>query len=53
MSHFELQPGFDFQSAGRQVLSIERDSLAQLDQYIDDNFSQACEKMFIAAAKSW
>ncbi|NKI76158.1 arabinose-5-phosphate isomerase KdsD [Dickeya sp. CFBP 2040] len=46
MSHFELQPGFDFQAAGRQVLSIERDSLAQLDQYIDDNFSRACEKMF-------
>lgn len=51
MSHFELQPGFDFQSAGRQVLSIERDSLAQLDQYIDDNFSRACEKMFYCHGK--
>ncbi|MGM3227247.1 arabinose-5-phosphate isomerase KdsD [Dickeya zeae] len=51
MSHFELQPGFDFQSAGRQVLSIERDSLAQLDQYIDHNFSRACEKMFYCHGK--
>ncbi|QOL13010.1 arabinose-5-phosphate isomerase KdsD [Dickeya dianthicola] len=51
MSHFELQPGFDFQTAGRQVLSIERDSLAQLDQYIDDNFSHACEKMFYCHGK--
>lgn len=51
MSHFELQPGFDFQTAGRQVLSIERDSLAQLDQYIDDNFSRACEKMFYCHGK--
>ncbi|WP_448622822.1 arabinose-5-phosphate isomerase KdsD [Dickeya fangzhongdai] len=51
MSHFELQPGFDFQTAGRQVLSIERDSLAQLDQYIDDNFSLACEKMFYCHGK--
>ncbi|MGM3163112.1 arabinose-5-phosphate isomerase KdsD [Dickeya undicola] len=51
MSHFELQPGFDFQTAGRQVLTIERDSLAQLDQYIDDNFSRACEKMFYCHGK--
>ncbi|ANE75758.1 arabinose-5-phosphate isomerase KdsD [Dickeya solani] len=51
MSHFELQPGFDFQTAGRQVLSIERDSLAQLDQYIDDHFSRACEKMFYCHGK--
>ncbi|WES90542.1 MULTISPECIES: arabinose-5-phosphate isomerase KdsD [Dickeya] len=51
MSHFELQPGFDFQTAGRQVLSIERDSLAQLDQYIDDSFSRACEKMFYCHGK--
>ncbi|ACS87409.1 arabinose-5-phosphate isomerase KdsD [Musicola paradisiaca] len=51
MSHFKLQPGFDFQTAGRQVLSIERDSLAQLDQYIDGNFALACEKMFHCRGK--
>lgn len=42
---------FDFQAAGRQVLSIERDSLAQLDRYIDDNFSRACEQMFACHGK--
>ena len=25
MSHVELQPGFDFQQAGKEVLAIERD----------------------------
>lgn len=24
MSHVELQPGFDFQQAGKEVLAIER-----------------------------
>lgn len=25
MSHLELQPGFDFQKAGKEVLAIERE----------------------------
>ncbi|MBJ3814865.1 arabinose-5-phosphate isomerase KdsD [Shimwellia pseudoproteus] len=45
MSHVELQPGFDFQQAGKDVLRIEREGLAQLDQYINDDFSHACEKI--------
>ena len=42
MSQVELQPGFDFQKAGKDVLEIEREGLAQLDQYINQDFSQAC-----------
>lgn len=43
MSSIQLQPGFDFQQAGKEVLQIERDGLAQLDQYINADFTQACE----------
>ncbi|EPS3248415.1 hypothetical protein ACVDPF_005229, partial [Serratia marcescens] len=28
MSNIELQPGFDFQQAGKEVLQIEREGLA-------------------------
>ena len=51
MSQIELQPGFDFQKAGKDVLEIEREGLAQLDQYINQDFSLACEKMFYCAGK--
>lgn len=51
MSQIELQPGFDFQKAGKDVLKIEREGLAQLDQYINQDFSLACEKMFYCAGK--
>lgn len=51
MSHIDLQPGFDFQQAGRDVLQIERAGLAHLDQYINQDFAQACEKMFYCAGK--
>ncbi|MFV1035435.1 D-arabinose 5-phosphate isomerase, partial [Klebsiella pneumoniae] len=51
MSHVELQPGFDFQQAGNEVLAIERECLAELDQYINQNFSLACEKMFWCKGK--
>ncbi|MFP1859781.1 arabinose-5-phosphate isomerase KdsD [Lonsdalea quercina] len=51
MSHFELPSDFDFQSAGKQVLSIERETLAQLDQYIDDNFTRVCEMIFRCTGK--
>lgn len=55
MSHVELQPGFDFQQAGKEVLAIERECLAELDQYINQNFTLACEKMFCVKGKlsSW
>ena len=43
MSLIQLQPGFDFQQAGKEVLQIERDGLAQLDQYINADFTRACE----------
>jgi len=51
MSQIELQPGFDFQKAGKEVLEIEREGLAQLDQYINQDFSLACEKIFSCAGK--
>lgn len=52
MSHKALPAHFDFQRAGREVLQIERESLAQLDQYIDDNFTHACEKIFRCHGKT-
>ena len=51
MSQQELQPGFDFQKAGKDVLEIEREGLAQLDQYINQDFNLACEKLFHCAGK--
>ncbi|POH43587.1 hypothetical protein C2U36_27195, partial [Escherichia coli] len=32
--------GFDFQQAGKEVLAIERECLAELDQYINQNFKR-------------
>lgn len=51
MSHSNLQPGFDFQQAGRDVLTIEREGLAHLDRYINQDFAQACEKIFYCSGK--
>ncbi|MFK3660603.1 arabinose-5-phosphate isomerase KdsD [Scandinavium sp. NPDC088450] len=45
MSQIDLQPDFDFQQAGLEVLEIEREGLAQLDQYINQDFALACEKI--------
>ncbi|AOV97948.1 D-arabinose 5-phosphate isomerase [Edwardsiella hoshinae] len=45
MSHTEFQPGFDFQQAGKEVLRIEREGLAQLDHFINQDFARACEAM--------
>ncbi len=39
MSHVELQPGFDFQQAGKEVLAIERECLADL---INTSMGSAC-----------
>ncbi|AHG19765.1 D-arabinose 5-phosphate isomerase [Chania multitudinisentens RB-25] len=43
MSTIQLQPGFDFQQAGKEVLQIEREGLAQLAQYINADFTHACK----------
>ena len=51
MSQIELQPGFDFQKAGKEVLESEREGLAQLDQYSSHEFSLACEKILYCAGK--
>jgi KpsF/GutQ family protein len=51
MSQMNLQPGFDFQKAGKEVLEIEREGLAQLDQYINEDFSLACKKIFYCGGK--
>lgn len=51
MSQIDLPPGFDFQQAGKDVLEIEREGLAQLDQYINADFSKACESMFYCQGK--
>lgn len=51
MSHIELQPDFDFQKAGKAVLEIEREGLAQLDQYINQDFTLACEMLFRCSGK--
>ncbi|MCD1124923.1 arabinose-5-phosphate isomerase KdsD [Jinshanibacter sp. LJY008] len=42
---------FDFQQAGKQVLDIERSGLEQLYQYINQDFSHACELMFHCKGK--
>ena len=51
MSHTDVQPDFDFQQAGREVLEIEREGLAQLDQYINQDFVLACQKMASCSGK--
>ena len=51
MSQIDLQPGFDFQQAGLEVLEIEREGLAQLDQYINQDFALACEKIAYCGGK--
>ncbi|MEI2265367.1 arabinose-5-phosphate isomerase KdsD [Erwinia sp. CGal63] len=51
MSPVTLQPDFDFQQAGKDVLAIERQGLEQLDQYINDDFSLACERIYHCMGK--
>ena len=36
----------DFRPAGRQVLSVEQQALAHLNQYIDEHFNQACHFIY-------
>ncbi|HEY2455348.1 MAG TPA: arabinose-5-phosphate isomerase KdsD [Scandinavium sp.] len=51
MSQIDLQPDFDFQQAGLDVLEIEREGLAQLDQFINQDFALACEKIAYCGGK--
>lgn len=51
MSNVEQKLDFDFQQAGKQVLAIERDGLAHLDNYIDEHFTRACEAMYHCQGK--
>lgn len=44
-------PTFDFITAGKQVLAIEKEGLAQLDQYINEDFRRACEMLFRCTGK--
>ncbi len=47
----QQQADFDFQQAGKAVLRIEREGLEQLDQYINADFSRACEMIFACRGK--
>lgn len=51
MSHTSSAMAFDFCRAGKSVLKIERQGLQQLDQYINHDFSHACEMMFHCQGK--
>lgn len=51
MSQRDIALAFDFQQAGKDVLNIERESLAHLDQYINDDFSCACRTIFHCSGK--
>ncbi|UVK77389.1 MAG: D-arabinose 5-phosphate isomerase KdsD [Sodalis sp. Fle] len=51
MSQNTVKPVFDFVAAGKQVLAIERESLVQLDQYINEDFRRACEMLFYCSGK--
>ncbi|EIC86674.1 arabinose-5-phosphate isomerase KdsD [Serratia sp. M24T3] len=42
---------FNFVQVGKQVLLTEREGLEQLDQYINDDFTRACEMMFQCSGK--
>lgn len=41
----------DFQKTAKKVLEIERSGLANLEQYINDDFNQACELIFKCTGK--
>ncbi|NHB96235.1 arabinose-5-phosphate isomerase KdsD [Photorhabdus stackebrandtii] len=41
----------DFQQAGKKVLQIERDGLAELERYINEDFAHTCELMFNCEGK--
>lgn len=41
----------DFQQVGKQVLQIERDGLSSLEQYINADFDQACQRIMACKGK--
>ncbi|MDT9587255.1 MAG: arabinose-5-phosphate isomerase KdsD [Candidatus Arsenophonus melophagi] len=41
----------DFQKTAKKVLEIERNGLANLEQYINDDFNQGCELIFKCVGK--
>ncbi|WP_405422892.1 arabinose-5-phosphate isomerase KdsD [Pantoea stewartii] len=51
MSHQQPTVEFDFQRAGKTVLRIEREGLEQLDQYINEAFSDACAMIYACKGK--
>ncbi|WP_194207099.1 arabinose-5-phosphate isomerase KdsD [Superficieibacter sp. 1612_C1] len=51
MSQLALPPGFDFQQVGKEVLEIEREALTELDRFINQDFSRACERIFHCTGK--
>lgn len=46
-----VNENFNFIEVGKQVLLTEREGLEQLDQYINHDFSRACEMMFNCTGK--
>lgn len=50
MTSFDYK-NFNFIDVGKQVLLTEREGLAELDQYINEDFSRACEMMFQCSGK--
>ncbi|GAA0503071.1 arabinose-5-phosphate isomerase KdsD [Tatumella terrea] len=51
MSEQPTSSGFDFRKAGKNVLRIEREGLEQLDQYINEDFSSACDILYHCRGK--
>ncbi|VFP78975.1 Arabinose 5-phosphate isomerase KdsD [Candidatus Erwinia haradaeae] len=50
MNFFKLK-NFNFQKVGKEVLQIEREGLDQLDQYINENFTDTCELIYQCRGK--
>jgi len=51
MANVNFASDFDFQAVGRDVLKTEREGLEQVDQYINGDFTRACEKIFACNGK--
>jgi len=51
MANDILASDFDFQAVGREVLKTEREGVEQLDQFINGDFTRACEKIFACTGK--
>ncbi len=51
MADITLSPEFDYQQAGKEVLQIEREGLEQLGQFINDDFTHACQMIARCSGK--